>query len=344
MNKKIKSVLKIGTIILVVIASIVFIKFFTNNTSFSEKEHFVEIPSNANYQEVIKRISPFIKNTSDFEIIAKMRSYTNHVKPGRFLFKNGMNSFSLVSALRHNVPVKLAFNNQERLEDFAGRIGSQIEADSLSLIKVFRDSTFLKQNGFTQDNVFTLFIPNTYELYWNTSAVTFRKKMIDEYHKFWTSERIAKAKANNLTPIEATILASIVHKESVKKDERPRIAGVYLNRIRLGMPLQADPTVIYAVKLMDNNFNQVIKRVSKDYTVLDSPYNTYKYLGLPPGPIAMPDITALEAVLNPDKNNYIYFCASVTHFGYHEYAETNEQHNINRKKYTDWLDAKAITK
>ena len=255
-----------------------------------------------------------------------------------------MNNIDLVRAMRSNVPVKLAFNNQERLENFAGRVGSEIEADSLSLMKAIKDSTFLKENGFNEENVFAMFIPNTYEVYWNTSAVKFRDKMIKEYHNFWTAERIAKAEKQGLTPVQATILASIVHKESVKKDERPRIAGVYLNRLRLAMPLQADPTVIYALKLKANDFDQVIKRVFYNDLIMKSPYNTYVNVGLPPGPIAMPDITALEAVLNPEKHDYIYFCASVDRFGYHEFASTYEQHQINAKKYSDWIASQGVTR
>ena len=170
----------------------------------------------------------------------------------------------------------------------------------------------------------------------------FRDKMIKEYRNFWNSERVAKAKAQGLTPIEATILASIVHKESVKKDERPRIAGVYLNRLRLGMPLQADPTVIYAIKKRDNDFDQVIKRVFYNDLTMVSPYNTYVNTGLPPGPIAMPDITALEAVLAPEKNDFIYFCASVERFGYHEFAATLKEHNVNAKKYSDWINSQGV--
>jgi UPF0755 protein len=187
-----------------------------------------------------------------------------------------------------------------------------------------------------------MFIPNTYEIYWNTSAEKFRDKMIKEYRNFWKKERVEKAKNQGLTPIEATILASIVHKESVKKDERPRIAGVYLNRLRALMPLQADPTVIFAIKKKSNDFDQIIKRVFYNDLTMASPYNTYMNLGLPPGPIAMPDITALEAVLNPEKNSYIYFCASVERFGYHEFATTLVEHNKNAKKYSDWINSQGV--
>ncbi len=319
-------------------------KIFSANTKFEEKELYVYVPTGANYTDVKKILEPYIKNFEDFEMVANKRSYPENVKSGRFLLKKDMNNMDLVRAMRSNVPVKLAFNNQERLENFAGRVGSEIEADSLSLMKAFKDPEFLKANGFNEDNVFAMFIPNTYEIYWNTSAEKFRDKMIKEYHNFWTAERIEKAKKQGLTPVQVTILASIVHKESVKKDERPRIAGVYLNRLRLEMPLQADPTVIYALKLRDNNFDQVIKRVFYNDLLMRSPYNTYVNIGLPPGPIAMPDITALEAVLNPEKNDYIYFCASVERFGYHEFAATLAEHNVNAKKYSDWIASQGVTR
>jgi len=317
-------------------------QIFSSNTKFADKEVYVYIPTDSKYEDVKKIIAPYIENLDRFEMVANKRGYSDNVKPGRFLFTKGMNSYELVKAMRTNVAVNLAFNNQERLENFAGRVGSQIEADSLSLLISFKDSIFLKENGFNEENVLVMFIPNTYEIYWNTSAEKFRDKMIKEYRNFWNKERIAKAKKQGLTPIEATILASIVHKESVKKDERPRIAGVYLNRLRAQMPLQADPTVIYAIKKKSNDFNQVIKRVFYNDLTMSSPYNTYVNIGLPPGPIAMPDITALEAVLDPEKNNFIYFCASVDRFGYHEFAATLEEHNKNAKKYSDWINSQGV--
>jgi len=315
---------------------------FAENTKFTQNEVYVYVPTGTNYEEVKNIIAPFVENMDRFEMVANKRSYPDNVKPGCFLFTKGMNSYALVKALRNNIPVDLAFNNQERLEDFAGRVGSQIEADSLSLLTSFKDSVFLKENGFNKENVLAMFVPNTYEIYWNTSAEKFRDKMIKEYRNFWNKDRIAKAKKQGLSPIEATILASIVHKESVKKDERPRIAGAYLNRLRLLMPLQADPTVIYAIKLNSNDFTQVIKRVFYKDLLIKSPYNTYVNLGLPPGPVAMPDITALDAVLNPEKNDYIYFCASVTHFGYHEFAATFEEHTKNAKKYSEWINNQGV--
>ncbi len=338
MNKKLKTLLIATAGLFLVFAIIVYSKYFTNNTKDVSKEFYVEIPTGSNYDKVLEIISPYVINSNDFKFIAGLRSYDENVKPGRFLFKKGLSSFGLVSTLRRNVPVNLAFNNQERLENLCVRISSQIEPDTTKLLSVFRDSLFLKQNGFTKDNVIAMFIPNSYEFYWNVSAEKFRDKMLKEYQKFWTLERLMKAKKLGLSPVEVMTLASIVHKETVKKDERPKVARVYLNRLEQGMPLQADPTIIYAVKLRDNDFDQIIKRVLYADLTINSLYNTYVNIGLPPGPIAMPDITAIDAVLNPDNNDYIYFCASVERFGYHEFASTYPQHQINAKKYADWLN------
>lgn len=342
----IKKILVYFSLIVVVVASIygymLYRNIFSPNTNFTEKEIYVHIPTDADAQKVLEIVSPYIKDIERFKMTAEKKSYFANIKPGRFLFKNNMNNNDLVNSLRINVPFQLAFNNQERLEDFAGRIASQIEADSTSLMKSFTDENFLKEQNMTRENVISLFIPNSYEFFWNTSADKFRDRMAKEYRKFWTPERVAKAQAQNLNPLQVATLASIVHKETVKIDERPRVAGVYLNRLNKGMKLEADPTVIFAVKNKANDFSIEIKRVLYKDLETDSPYNTYKYEGLPPGPIAMPDVSALEAVLNPEKHQYIYFCASVTNFGYHEFAVTPAQHEANRKKYVAWISKQGI--
>ena len=342
MSKNYKKLLLIAFSLLAIGLIVVYSQLFASNTKFSENEVYVQIPSDSDYEKVLKIIEPYLDNIDKFDRIANLRSYPKHIKSGRFLLTKNMGTLAISSAMRRNIAVKLAFNNQERLEDLAGRVGSQIEADSLSLLKSFRDSTFLSKNGFNEDNVLAVLIPNTYEMYWNTSADKFRDKMLKEYQNFWTNEKINQAKSNNLTPIQATILASIVHKESVKKDERPRIAAVYLNRIKIGMPLQADPTVIYAVKKKDNDFKKIIKRVFSADLTLNSPWNTYINIGLPPGPIAMPDITALEAVLKPEKNDYLFFCASIERFGYHEFAKTFAEHTVIANKYRDWINNQGV--
>ncbi|MGO4906235.1 endolytic transglycosylase MltG [Flavobacterium sp. W20_MBD1_R3] len=341
--KKIITITAVVLIMILMLYGLILLRqIFSSNTKFTENEVYVYVPTDSNYDAVKKIIAPYVINLDRFEMVANKRGYSGNVIPGRFLLTKGMNSYELVKTMRLNSAVKLAFNNQERIENLAGRVGSQIEADSLSLLTAFKDSIFLTENGFNEENVLVMFIPNTYEIYWNTTAEKFRNKMIKEYRNFWNKERVAKALKQGLSPIEATILASIVHKESVKKDERPRIAGVYLNRLRAGMPLQADPTVIFAIKKKANDFDQVIKRVFYKDLTMAHPYNTYMNLGLPPGPIAMPDITALEAVLDPEKNNFIYFCASVERFGYHEFAATLDEHNKNAKKYSDWINSQGV--
>ncbi|MFK7048665.1 endolytic transglycosylase MltG [Flavobacterium columnare] len=335
MNKKV--FLGVGLIGLV-LAVFVYIKAFTSNTQFSEKEKYVFIPTGATYGDVVKILAKEVEDIENFKLVAEKRSYDQNVFPGRFLLKKGMGSFQIVTALRHNMPLNLSFNNQEVVEKLVSRVADQIEADSLSLMKAIQDSIFLKKNNLTPDNVLGIFIPNTYEIKWNIGAEKFRDKMLEEYHNFWNSERIAKAKKIGLTPEQVMALASIVHKESVKEDERPRVAGVYLNRLKLEMPLQADPTIIFAIKKNSNDFDQVIKRVKGDMLFVNSPYNTYKNIGLPPGPIAMPDISAVDAVLSPESHDYIYFCASVDRKGYHDFAVTYEEHQANAKKYAEWVN------
>lgn len=314
---------------------------FTPNTNFSEDKVSVYIPTDATFEEVKAIVSPFIKDMDKFETLANRRGYSTGIKAGKFELTKNMNTNSIVSALRRSVPVRVTFNNQERLENFVGRIASQIEPDSIQLLQAFKEPTFLEENGFTEETVFTMLLPNTFEFYWNTSAVKFRDQMAKEYFRFWNDERKAKAEKVGLTPIQVSILASIVQKETAKVEERPRVAKVYLNRMNVGMPLQADPTVIYAYKLSSNDFNQVIKRVYYKHLEVDSPYNTYRNVGLPPGPIFMPDVNAIDAVLNPEQHDFIYFCASVERFGYHEFATTLEQHNVNAKKYAAWLNTQT---
>jgi len=341
-----KKIIAITSVVVVIIGSvyayIMYKDIFSPNTTFNENQVAVFIPTGADFNQVKALVKPYIENMERFEMVAEKKEYPQYVKAGKFVLKNGMNSNELINALRQPLTVNLSFNNQETLHRVVGRISQQIEPDSLQLLKAFTDKTFLDENGFNEDNVLSIFIPNTYEFYWNTTATKVRDKFIKEYRKFWTAERLAKAEAQGLTPLQVSALAAIVHKETVKNDERPRVAGVYLNRFHKGMKLEADPTVIYAIKKQSGDFDQVIKRVFFKDLLTDSPYNMYKYAGLPPGPIAMPDVTAIDAVLNPEKHNYIYFCASVTNFGYHEFAVTAAQHEVNRQKYVAWVEKMGI--
>ena len=328
--------------LLAIAAAYGYFTFLSKNTKFSQEKLYVFIPTGSTFGDVLKIIKPQIKDIDNFKFVAEKRSYDKNVFPGRFLFKKGMNSFQIVTALRHNEPLNLAFNNQESLEKLVSRVSKQIEVDSTTLINTLRDTVFMQKNGFNTETILGMFIPNTYEVKWNISAEKFRDKMANEYTKFWNVDRLAKAKALQMSSQQVVTLAAIVHKETVKTDERPRVAGVYLNRIKLDMPLQADPTVIFAVKKESGNFDQTIKRVRGDMLKSSSLYNTYVHTGLPPGPIAMPDISAIDAVLNYEKHDYIFFCASVERFGYHDFAATYEEHQVFAKKYADWINKLGI--
>lgn len=315
------------------------------NTAFSEETQSVYIKSDANYQDVMQQLEPFLKDVEAFNIVAQKKAYPGDIIPGRFILEKGMNNNQIVNTLRSsNVPISVIFNNQERLENLAGRISDQIEADSLSLLKTMKDSAFLQKHGFTQATALSMYIPNKYEFYWNTSAEEFRERMLEEYERFWTESRLKKAEAINLTPEEVSALAAIVQKETVKIDERKRVAGVYINRLKDSWPLQADPTVIYSIKKTTQNFDTIIKRVLYKDLEIESPYNTYLHDGLPPGPITMPDISSIDAVLNYEKHDYYYFVADPANFGYHKFAKTLRQHNNNKNAYVRWLEKHDITR
>ncbi len=324
-------------------SAMVYRTLFISNTSFNNDKAFVFIPSDADFEEVKQQLEPLLKDISTFETAAERKRYVGNVKGGKYAISSGMNNNDIVNALRSgNIPVRVSFNNQERPSLLAGRIASQLEADSLELLEAFSDPRFLEAQGWSADQAILPYIPNSYEFYWNTTAVEFRDRMLEEYKKFWSDARQEKARSLGLSPEQVIALAAIVHKETAKPDERPRVAGVYLNRLKKGMLLQADPTVIFAIKKETGNFDTIIKRVLYRDLEINSPYNTYKYPGIPPGPIAMPDISAVEAVLDPETHRYLYFVADTENFGYHKFAETLSQHNRNKEQYVRWLNAQKI--
>lgn len=335
----------LGVVALGIFSYFIYDSIFSPNTNFTSATEEVFVETDAEYREVIQQLRPLVKDIESFDAIARKKGYANNLKPGRFILKKGMNNNEMINTLRsQNQPVSLVFNNQERLEDLAGRIASQIEADSLSLIETMQDSTFLAENNFKPETALAMYIPNQYQVYWNTSAETFRNRMLKEYQRFWNEERKAKAEKIDLTPNEVYTLAAIIQKETAKVDERRRVAGVYMNRYNRGIKLDADPTVIYAVKKKNNDFDTVIKRVLYKDLETDSPYNTYKYAGLPPGPIAMPDISAIDAVLNYEDHDYYYFVANPEKPGYHKFAKTLRQHNNNRQAYVRWINKMGINR
>lgn len=304
------------------------------------EEFFLYIPTGSSYESVKALLSEaeIIKSIKGFEWTAKRKNYPNHINPGRYLVKHRMSNNELVNLLRsgRQEPVNLTFNNIRTIEHLSARIAEQLELDSLSLITHLRDDETLTKYGFNEYTIPCMFIPNTYEVYWNISVENFVSRMNLEYKNFWNKKRLSKSEKIGLSPEEVISMASIVNLETIKNDEKATVAGVYVNRIDIGMRLQADPTIIFA----HNDFT--IRRVLNKHKSIDSPYNTYKYAGLPPGPICLPDISSIDAVLNYEKHKYLYFCAKPDFSGYHNFARTLNQHNKNAKAYQRELNKRRI--
>jgi len=333
----------IGLVIAAYFAYYVYSAMFVPNTAFNNNEAYVYIESNTDYNKVRESLIPLLKDINTFDALANRKKYTTNVKAGKYIIKKDMTNNDIINSIRsNNIPVKVSFNNQNSLELLAGRIAKQIEADSTSLLEVFNDSNFLEKNGFNEATALGMYIPNSYEFFWNTSAESFRDRMLTEYNKFWNDTRLEKARKANLNPDEVVALASIVQEESKQKSEQPRIAGVYINRLKNNWPLQADPTLKFAAYKLPKYQGTVIKRVLNVHKEINSPYNTYKNVGLPPGLIAMPDISAIDAVLNFETHNYFYFAADAKKPGFHKFARTLSQHNQNAREYQRYLSQQGI--
>ena len=321
----------------------VYQNIFTPNTGFNNPQAHVFIPTGATFKMVQEELSPLLKDLNTFVTVAQRKGYSSNIKAGHFIIKKGSNNNEIINSIRSgNIPVTIKFNNQERLEDLAGHLAKQIELDSASLLNAMLDVDFLKASGFTQDTALGMYIANSYEVYWNTSPKAFCQKMLKQYNAFWNTSRVAKAKAISLSKDQVMALAAIVQKETAMIQERPTVAGLYLNRLKKGMLLQADPTVIFAKKKTENNFKQVIKRVLFKDLKIASPYNTYRYSGVPPGPITMPDVSAIDGVLNYKKHDFYFMVADVENFGYHKFAKTLSAHNRNKKQYVNWINKQGV--
>lgn len=298
------------------------------------------IPTGSSFSDVyrILREKDILKDSIAFKWVAEKKNYPRHVKPGLYLFHSGMNNTSLVGMLRSGdqEPIHLVFNNIRTPEKLAGVIGSQIEADSLEILSVFSDTELIESMQLSRESLPGIFIPNTYEIYWNTSAVGFLKRMHREYRIFWNEKRLSQARRIGLEPMEVMTLASIVDEEALFEVEEEKIAGLYMNRLKQGIRLQADPTVKFAAGDM------TITRVLRKHTEIDSPYNTYRQGGLPPGPIVIPSISAIEAVLNFEHHKYLYMCAREDFSGYHNFATNLSQHNKNARSYQNALNRRKI--
>lgn len=326
-------------LILFLICSVLLISFafygyqitYTPNILVGKDARPLIIPKGATFKDVqaILHKGNYTQDLISFSFLAKLMDYDKQVKPGRYVLEPNLTNIQAIRILRAGIqePVDITFNNVRLVKDLSEKITRNLnmkrEEFEAALIRFAMNNPY----GFNKDNVLCMFIPNTYEVYFNVSPEELINRMHQEYEKFWNEERRRKAEAAGLTPIQVSILASIVQAESVKRDEAPIIAGLYINRLNKGIPLQADPTLVFAV----GDFT--LKRVLNEHKEIDSPYNTYRYRGLPPGPVNMPEIFALEAVLNYTKSNYLYMCAKEDFSGRHNFTHSYQQHMNNAIRY-----------
>lgn len=316
--------------------------FGPNVNTPGKKDYILLIPTGSGYNDVISMLESkkIVKNMETFTWAAEKKKYPNNIHPGRYKIRHNMSNNELINMLRSGLqePVDLVITNARTPKDLAGKVARQIEASDEDLLRLFDDEKFLSGYGFNKQTVIGMFIPNTYEFWWNTSAEGFFSRMYKEYERFWNRERTALAKEINMTRNEVITLASILTNETNKPEEYRRIAGVYINRLNKGMRLQADPTIKFAMGRFEK------QRILKKDTYFDSPYNTYINDGLPPGPISVPSISAIDAVLRYEKHDYLYFCAKEDFSGYHNFARTLAQHNKNARLYQRALNQRRILK
>ncbi|QIX62565.1 endolytic transglycosylase MltG [Hymenobacter sp. BT18] len=317
--------------------------FFTPNVETKGKPTYVLVRRGQTAKAVLDSIEAtgVIVDKLSLHFVARLMKYDKLVKPGRYELKDGATNRQLINDLRtgRQSPLKLTFQNIRLREDLARKLSTAIDSRPGQFDSLLSSPTYTKALGFDTTSILTMFIPNTYELYWNSTPDNLMQRMKKEYDKFWTPARDAKRKKLGLSRAEVSTLASIVEAEQQQHaDERPRVAGVYLNRLKRGMKLQADPTVVYA------NQDFGIRRVLNVHLQKDSPYNTYKYAGLPPGPINLPSIASIDAVLNPESHQYLYFCAKEDFSGYHAFARNEQEHLVNARRYQAALSRNGIMK
>lgn len=339
---------KLFIVVLLLIATYLLINGirFTQNTFFKNTKFNIERPASIyidqtkDFDDLLRQLiyNANIEDIELFKMLAESKNYPKNLRTGHYVIETDDTAKDLLKKLTQGLqnPVKVTFNNIRLKEDLAEVISEQMMFEKDSLTNLLTDSIFCTNLGFTKESIISIFIPNTYEFYWDTSPKRFMERMNREYDKFWTSERMEKASNLNLTRQEVATLASIVEEECTYPDEYPIVAGLYLNRLRRGQPLQADPTLKFVV----GDFS--LRRILNSHMNVDSKYNTYKYAGLPPGPIRMPSIKGIEAVLNPSMHNYYFMCAKDDFSGRHNFATTLSQHNINAAKYHAALNQRKI--
>ncbi len=313
--------------------------FVKNTTSKTSDANYIYVHPDTSLEQLIKLINEnnHIISEQTFRFHAELLKFKSP-KTGKYRIESKESNLSLIRKLRNGeqTPVKITFNNIRTKEQLAGRLATQLMFDSISMIELLKDDAFLEQYQSTPQTIVGIFLPDTYEVFWNISPESFIKRMYSEYKQFWSASNLAKAQKLNLTPTQVSTLASIVEEETNLSYEKPTIAGLYYNRIKRGMLLQSDPTVKFAV----GNFS--IKRVLYKHLEMDSPYNTYMYVGIPPGPIRIPSKQGLNAVLNMEKHDYLYMCAKETLNGEHHFSKTFYKHQVHALRYQRALNQRKI--
>lgn len=315
--------------------------FFSPNLQVKKKkEGILYIPQKATFDTVLDSLQKheMIGDVVSFAFVSKILGYKTNIKAGRYIIQPNMTNYQTVKMLRSGSqsPIQLSFHNLRLKEDFAQKMAEQLAFEKEDLLGLLNDSKFCQKYQLNSETILTLFLPNTYEIYWDISPEKFVEKMYKEYQKFWNKQRKQQAKAQNMSPTEVSILASIVEAETNKNDEKTRVAGVYTNRLKKEMLLQADPTVKFALQ------DFTLKRILFKHLEVDSPYNTYKYQGLPPGPINMPSLSSIEAVLKAEKHEYLFFCAKEDFSGYHNFATNETEHRRNARRFHQALNQRGI--
>jgi UPF0755 protein len=322
----------------VVLGGGLYFYFFKSNVPNDLKSEYIKIPTGSSFDDLKNQLvtEGMIADEGNFEQWASWLSFTN-VRSGRFRLKSGWSSYDLIKHFQtgEQAAVKVVLNNEKTPQQVAAKIAKVLERDSATFAQTFLDAQLLDSLGLKKETLMCLFLPNTYEFFWNTEPRKFIERMAKEYRRYWNPERTALAKAQGLTPEQAVTMASIVDGETRHDDERPKVAAAYLNRLKQNIRLQADPTVQFG--LMEIEGTSSFRRLYNSDYLKPHPYNTYLNFGVPPGPICMPQPSSIEAVLKPEQHNYIYFCAKPDNSGYHNYAETYEQHLVNVKIYQTWL-------
>ena len=339
MKRKIFVVILVLVVILAVTAIWAYQMFYGEAV---EERVTVVLREDESYEEKLAKVKSSVLYPIALELYAKRIDLDRGIESGAYTFTQGMSVIEVARTLKFGVDnsVRLVINNARTPEALASKIAMQIDADSVTILSTLRNESIIKEMGFgSAEAMFSIFLPNTYEVYADITPESLVWRLKRESDKFWASEsRQAKLEALGMTSYEVMTLASIVHEETNVAEEMPRIAGVYINRLKRGMPLQADPTLKYAAG------DPTIRRVLDKHKSIESPYNTYKYVGLPPTPIAMPDMAAIEGVLNYEKHDYLYFCARAEMDGRHNFARTLAEHNKNAKEYHRALDRLKIRK